>query len=346
MSPRRAAFATLLLAVVAAWLLGGCGHPKRPAPAFTIVTDSLLAPPPGGGTLRLVRLRDPRGTVHEAWLRLPPPETGIGADSARHVPVVIVGGIGTGRHAATLVPCPPGYALVALDYPYAGPRAPTREELLRAVPEIHRAAHATPHGVAATIAWLRTRADMDRRGALVVGASFGVPFVLRGLALLPRESGDAGKGQGPASVRAVCLLYGGADLPNLVRYRMRDRPGWEREAAAWGLALLFPELEPARWIGRVAPKPLLFINGRRDELVGEANARLLHARAGEPKTVVWIDSEHMRPEADALLVDLVERARRWFEELPVSAPGSSAGASGRRPRARRPWRGRRGRFGR
>jgi hypothetical protein len=343
---RPAALPTLVAVAVAAGLLAGCGRPKGAAPAFTVVTDSLLAPPQGGGTLRLVRLRDPRGTVHEAWLRLPPPETGIGADSTRHVPVVILGGIGTGRRAATLVPCPPGYALVALDYPYAGPRAPTREELVRAVPEIHRAAHATPHGVAATIAWLRTRADMDRRGALVVGASFGVPFVLRGLALLPRERGAGGADHGPAGVRAVCLLYGGADLPNLVRYRMRDRPGWEREAAAWGLALLFPDLEPGRWIGRVAPKPLLFINGRRDELVGEGNARLLHARAGGPKTVVWIDSEHMRPEADALLVDLVERARRWFEELPLSAADSSAGASGRRPRARRPWRGRRGRSGR
>ena len=290
-------------------LAAGCGR-RADAPAVSIVTDSLLAPPAGGGSLRLVRLRDRRATVHEAWLRLPASAAG---DTTRLVPVVILGGIGTGRRAATLVPCPPGYALVALDYPYDGPRAPTREELVAAIPSIHRAAHASPHGVAATIAWLAGRADMDRRGALVVGASFGVPFVLRGIALLPRERSADGEDRGARGVRAVCLLYGGADLPNLVRYRMRDRPGWEREAAAWGLALLFADLEPARWIPRVAPRPVLFINGERDELVGEANARLLHARAKEPKTVVWIDSEHMRPAADALLIDLVERSRRWFE---------------------------------
>ena len=303
----RLAFAVALLALVAA----GCGR-REAAPPFSVVTDSLLSRP-DGGELRLVRLRDPRGTLHEAWLRLPPASAG--GDSAGFVPVVIVGGIGTGRAAATLVPCPPGYALLALDYPYRGPRAPTRDELIAAVPEIHRAAHATPHGVAAAIHWLRGRSDMDRRGALVVGASFGVPFVLRGIALLPRSRAPGGEDRGPVGVRAVCLLYGGADLPNLVRYRMRDRPGWERETAAWGLALLFSDLEPARWIRRVAPRPVLFINGGRDELVGEANARLLHAKAGEPKAVVWIDSAHMRPEADALLVDLVERARRWFEEV-------------------------------
>jgi hypothetical protein len=299
----RLALAVALSALVAA----GCGR-RHAAPPFAVVTDSLLARP-GGGELRLVRLRDGRGTVHEAWLRLPP------APAGRLVPVVIVGGIGTGRAAATLVPCPPGYALLALDYPYHGPRAPTRDELIAAIPEIHRAAHATPHGVASALHWLRTREDMDRRGALVVGASFGVPFVLRGIALLPRARTPGGEDRGPLGVRAVCLLYGGADLPNLVRYRMRDRPGWERETAAWGLALFFSELEPARWIGRVAPRPVLFVNGARDELVGEANARLLHAKAGEPKSVVWINSEHMRPEADELLVDLVERARRWFEEV-------------------------------
>ena len=99
-------------------------------------------------------------------------------------------------------------------------------------------------------------------------------------------------------------------------------PGRRGAAAAWGLALLFADLEPARWIGRVAPRPVLFVNGERHELVGEATARLLHARAGEPKAVVWIDSAHMRPEADALLIDLVERARRWFEGLDAPPRGT------------------------
>lgn len=310
-----------LFLVFVAGVATGCD--RRDGAPFSVLTDSLLARPEGG-ELRLVRLLDLRGTVHEAWLRLPPAPAS-GAREVPLVPVVIVGGIGTGREAATLVPCPPGYALLALDYPYAGPRAPTRDELLAAVPGIHRAAHATPHGVMAAVLWLRGRADMDRRGALVVGASFGVPFVLRGIARLPREQAADGTDRGPAGVRAVCLLYGGADLPNLVRYRMREQPRWEREAAAWGVAVLFSDLEPARWIGRVAPRPVLFVNGSRDELVGDANARLLHAKAGEPKTVLWIESAHMRPQADALLVELVERARGWFEAMD-QAPSGGRGA--------------------
>jgi hypothetical protein len=321
--------AAALVLVLAAALLPGCGGRDTPPPPldgrwFTVVTDSSLAPG-AADTLRLIRLRDRLGTVHEGWLRTPPP------DSARArplVPVVILGGLGTGRRAATIVPCPSGYALLALDYPYAGPRAPTRGELIAALPAIHRAAHATPHGVAAAVRWLETRPGMDDRGALVVGASFGVPFVLRGLAELPRRRAGSGADLGPRGVHGVVLLYGGADLPGLARYRMRDRPAWERELAAWGLALGFADLEPGRWIGRVAPRPVLFVNGVRDELVGDANARLLHAKAGAAKTIVWLDTEHMQPDAEALLVDLVGRARAWADTLAVSA---SAGTRSARP---------------
>lgn len=314
----RPALLVALALAVAATVGAGCGRrgsdadPGLVARGFALVTDSLIARP-DGGELRLIRLRDRHRVVHEAWLRLPAP-AGSASVSPR-IPVVILGGIGTGREAATLVPCPTGYALLALDYPYDGPRAPSRSELAAALPSIHRAAHSTPHGVAAAIRWLASRPDMDRRGALVVGASFGVPFVVRGLAALPRARSADGRDLGPAGVRAVGLLYGGADLPKLARYRLRDRPAWEREAAAWGLALFFADLEPARWIGRVAPRPVLFLGGTRDELVGAANARLLHERAGEPKTVVWLDTEHMQPRVDDLLVDLVERARAWFEGI-------------------------------
>jgi hypothetical protein len=317
------------LALVAGLAVAGCrGRDRADASLdarwFTVVTDSSLAPRgTAGDTLRLVRLRDRFGTVHEGWLRTPPADSSAATALRPLVPVVILGGLGTGRRAATIVPCPPGYALLALDYPYDGPRAPTRGELLAALPAIHRAAHATPYGVAAAVRWLETRAEMDDRGAIVLGASFGVPFVLRGIADLPRARGTDGGDAGPRGVRGVCLLYGGADLPNLARYRLRDHAAWERELVAWGLALGFADLEPGRWIGRVAPRPVLFVNGVRDELVGEANARLLQAKAGAAKTIVWLDTEHMQPGAEALLVDLVDRARAWADTLGVSPSNGS-----------------------
>ncbi len=278
------------------------------APKFRVVTDSLLGAR-DGSVYRLVRLADGRGVFHEAWLRFGPRPDSLAGTPWR--PVLILGGIGTGRRAAEITPCPPGFALVALDYPFTGPRAPTRGELLRELPAIHEAAHATPRGVAAVIAWLDRRSDMDSTGVLVVGASFGVPFVVRGLADLPRARDERGGDRGPEGVRSVCLLFGGADLPGLVRYRMRERPLWEREVVALGLVLLFGDLEPARHVGRIAPRPLLMIGGTRDEFVPRASAEALFRAAHDPKEQMWFDSEHLQPDAEELLIELVERTLAW-----------------------------------
>lgn len=298
-------------AILVTLALCGCG-PRAPRFATTaVLSDSLLSTSPME-ELRFVRLRDRRGVVHEGWLRLvPAPVTGW----PRYQPVIVMGGIGTGRRAAQVVPCPPGFAILAVDYPYDGPRAPTRDEVLRHLPEIHRAAHDAPGGVGAAIDYLRARRDMSRDGALVLGASFGVPFVVRGLADLPRARDAGGRDLGPAGVRAVALLFGGAELPSMVRYRMREAPAWERETAAAGVALFFSDLEPGRHVARIAPRPLLLVNGNRDEFVSVHAAEALWAAAGEPKHRIWLDSRHLQPDAESLLRDLVSRTLAWLATL-------------------------------
>jgi hypothetical protein len=295
------------LACAAALAVFGCTK-GTPRGVTTIVSDSLLSQS-ALEELRLVRLRDRHGVVHEAWLRFVP-STLSGWKS--YQPVIVMGGIGTGRRAARVVPCPPGFAILAVDYPYDGPRAPGRGEVLRYLPDIHRAAHQAPGGIGAAIDYTRARGDMSKRGAVVIGASFGVPFVVRGLADLPRERDANGRDRGAAGVRAVALLFGGADLPAMVRYRMRDAKAWEREVAATGVQLLFADLEPGRYVGRIAPRPLLLINGSRDEFVSARAAERLWQQAGEPKHRIVIDSRHLQPDAEGLLRDLVGRTMEWL----------------------------------
>ena len=318
--------------LAALWLgaaaLGGWARHEPPAPV--VLADSLLARD-STRELRLVRLRDGRGTVHEGWLRLVPPPSRFGEAAAAGGPptrpavsayqsVLVLGGIGTGRRAAEIFPCPPGFAVFALDYPYAGPRQPTRGEVLRHLGEIRRAAYAAPRGVTAALRYLEERPDIDRRGALVVGASFGAPFVLRGIADRPRARDAAGRDLGPRGVRAVSVFFGGADFPALIRYRMRERPWWEREAVAWGLALFFGDLDPQRTVGRVSPRPLLLINGTEDEFVPAASARALERAARRPKRQIWLPSAHLQPDAEALLVQLTQTTLQWLREVEAEAP--------------------------
>ena len=53
-----------------------------------------------------------------------------------------------------------------------------------------------------------------------------------------------------------------------------------------------PDVDPAEQVGRFAPRPLLFVNGARDETVPAAAAKRLHEAAGEPKEIHWFDGGH------------------------------------------------------
>jgi dienelactone hydrolase len=51
-------------------------------------------------------------------------------------------------------------------------------------------------------------------------------------------------------------------------------------------------LDPVRSLAAFAPRPLLFLNATRDERIPRAAAEALHAAAGEPKQVLWVESGH------------------------------------------------------
>jgi pimeloyl-ACP methyl ester carboxylesterase len=60
---------------------------------------------------------------------------------------------------------------------------------------------------------------------------------------------------------------------------------------AHAVSLLSP-YDPARWIAKIAPRPLMLINGRFDPLVHPADALELAAAAGDPTTVLYFNGGH------------------------------------------------------
>ncbi len=51
-------------------------------------------------------------------------------------------------------------------------------------------------------------------------------------------------------------------------------------------------VDPLGHVGRIAPRPLLFVNARHDEHVSREAAEALHEAAGQPKEVLWFESGH------------------------------------------------------
>jgi len=67
--------------------------------------------------------------------------------------------------------------------------------------------------------------------------------------------------------------------------------------------------DPIHFVGRFAPRPLLILAARKDELIPTAATVALDAAAREPKNLIWYNTGHVLP-PNALVVD----ARRFFDE--------------------------------
>jgi dienelactone hydrolase len=51
-----------------------------------------------------------------------------------------------------------------------------------------------------------------------------------------------------------------------------------------------PELDPARYVGRIAPRPVLFVSATGDAGGARAAEERLHAAAREPREVLWVEA--------------------------------------------------------
>jgi hypothetical protein len=225
------------------------------------------APPASAPDLRALAFEySSRGDRVSARLLLPPRGEG-------PFPVVwLQHGAGGAKDApymdAVAVPWARGGAAVAsLDFPLHGERAnPKFAALVRAGLGLE------PGADPLTAAVLR---DFYRQAVLDLRRGFDV------LERLPR-------------VDAKRVAYAGLSLGSLVGAifcAVDARP------AAAALALGGAggggwHADPALHVGRIAPRPLLFVNATRDAVVPRAAAEALHAAAAEPREVQWFDAGH------------------------------------------------------
>ncbi|HLZ71617.1 MAG TPA: alpha/beta fold hydrolase [Dehalococcoidia bacterium] len=123
-----------------------------------------------------------------------------------------------------------------------------------------------------TVDYLATRPEIDLGRPGFIGFSMGtingVPFVAR-----------------DERVKAAVFCIGGATLSGF-----RDLPDDPPRIEAMRLALEI--VDPSHFAGKIAPRPVLCINGRRDETVPPAAAQILFDALGEPKRIVWYDGGH------------------------------------------------------
>ena len=280
---------------------------RDPVPHFPARRGTLASVEPGeartdsGHVLQVVRLRSSSGLAVELMVKRP-------ASGAPGPLVLILGGHNTGMQAATLIPDTHGYVVAALGYPYDGPHRIKGLAVLRWAPDIRRAMLDTPPAIQLAMDWLLAQPWVDARRVEAVGASLGAPFMTVAAAQDRR-------------VGRLWLVQGGADTRTLLAHNARpylpgplNAPG----ALLADIVVAGPYLSPERWIGAVAPRPVVLINSTEDERIPRAQVEQLYAAAQDPRAMVWLPGRHVmrrRPEVVRQLVSTV-LARMQAEPLP------------------------------
>lgn len=176
--------------------------------------------------------------------------------------------------------------------------------------------------VAAVVAWLRARGDVDMSRVGILGYSLGAITATLAAAELPE-------------LRCMAIESGFADLQTDISalfHRFTGLPSFPfaNLIVFWGQILSgvrLGEIRPARVVGKLSPRAVLIISDLRDEIANEPyDGEHLYASAGEPKRLWQIpDVGHVR--AFDLMPDMwIERVGSFLDEYLASTPAPRARA--------------------
>lgn len=172
-----------------------------------------------------------------------------------------------------------GYATVAIDAPLHGERSVEGKAMIDPDARLTR-----QHWIEGVIDWRRTidylqaRNDIDAKRLVVLGTSMGGM-----MATLLAGSDER--------VSAAVILIAGGDWLTLLKESSHKSVAIFRNKPEEEVARLVEEymadIDPTIWIAKISPRPVLLINGTKDDIIPRASAEALINAAKEPKEVYW-----------------------------------------------------------
>jgi fermentation-respiration switch protein FrsA (DUF1100 family) len=294
---------TALAALVAAWLLRDPTRHFLEQRSTLERVDTTRSARDSLSRDHEVRLTAANGFQVDVAVRQPLDDS----DAPRRL-FLILGGQRAGRQAALLFPDTRGTIVAALEYPYHGTPNPKGLAVAGQIPAIRRAILDTPPALMLALDYLLQQRAVDRERVELIGASFGAPFAAIVAGLDPRVS-------------RLWLLHGAADPYQLLRHNLEPYVGLApARAVIAGLANILiagPRLDPARWVGRVAPRPVMMINALEDERIPRPLAQRLYDSAREPRELHWLPGRHMQRNRRDVLTALVDTVLALAQREPL-----------------------------
>jgi fermentation-respiration switch protein FrsA (DUF1100 family) len=270
-----------------------------------VAAETSAARPRGRYAAHTVRLRSSTGLIATGRLLRP-----TAAPTAYYAAVLLQDGREENSDVIGRLPREFGDVVVlALDYPAEIPYVMRLRDVVLHGQRLEGAARKIPALFSLGASYLAQRADVDTSRLALAATSFAVPFATIAAAADER-------------FRNVALIYGAGDLPSVVAANLAIRPRFLRRAAAWLATRPFVAFFPERFVDRIAPRPVVMVNGIDDPQMPVEAVRRLYDAALPPKELIWLRTGHLMPTDSALIRTLVDTA---LARLPVlQAPGDAA----------------------
>ncbi len=112
-------------------------------------------------------------------------------------------------------------------------------------------------------------------------------------------------------IHTAVFAVGGGDWRTILSQSDISSDKTKSEALALSktqLALL-DDVDPKNFVGKIAPRATLFLNGKRDNIIPVAAAKIFFQAAKEPKKQIWFDSDHFLP-----VMDVAQPINQWLRE--------------------------------
>jgi fermentation-respiration switch protein FrsA (DUF1100 family) len=269
-----------------------------------VAAETSAAQPRGRYAAQRVRVTSTTGLVATGRRSGPPPPR-----SGCYPAVLLQDGREETRHVIGRLPAEFGDVVVlALDYPSEIPYTMRLRDVLLHGDRLTRAARKIPALFSLGARYLAQRSDVDTSRIALAATSFAVPFATIAAAA-------------DTHFRNVALIYGAGDLPSVVAANLGIRPRFLRRPAAWLATRPFAPFFPERFVGHIAPRPLVMVNGVDDPQMPAGAVRRLYDAARPPKSLIWLRTGHLMPTDSALIRTLVDTA---LARLPVLHPPGEA----------------------
>lgn len=255
-----------------------------------VVAETTFAGMRGRYAMYRVRLTGGNGLTATGRLLRP----GRARSPHSHPAVLLQNGRELNSRAIEFLPADFGEIVVlSLDYPDELPYEIEMRRLFTESDRMRRAARRIPALFSIGADYLSSSANVDDSRLVIVASSFAVPFAVSAAASDDRFVN-------------VGLVYGAGRMTDVLAANLTLRPRWLRRAAAWLAMRPFAEFAPERYVARIAPRPIVMVNGADDPQMPRAAVQSLYDAARQPKMLIWLRTGHLIPGDSVLIRALVD----------------------------------------